>query len=1253
MTSRQTETFRGTDRFAIQGRIGSGGMGVVYRAFDRELHRIVALKTLRHMDPEGLYHFKREFRALADLSHPNLISLYELFSSREVWFFTMELVAGVDFLSYVCNEPDPATTETDTFVAPSDDFGNSPPSSESVLETHSPGAALYRRARSALAQLAQGLCALHDARKLHCDVKPSNVLVTTQGRVVLLDFGLVDELDAVRRDDFSDLRGTMRYAAPERLRQEGNCEASDWYSVGVVLYRALTGRYPYGDGLPTTSNDGLVGTIPSPAELVPAVPDDLNQLCLDLLDHDPHRRPTGTEVLRRLGAQAEKSTTISDSARKAPFVGRQRHLEELAGVFASVRQGRTVVMRVHGRSGVGKTALMRHFVDELPAQDEAVVLRGRCYERESVPYKALDSLVDDLCRYLAGRPASEVDALRPRHVAALARLFPVFRTVDGLKVPQRLPTEVPDRQELRRRAFAAMRELLTRLGDRRPLVLCLDDLQWGDLESALLLRELLRPPDPPLLLLVACYRSEDAAASDFLQSFLSAPELKTDSLLHRELSVDPLTFPEACELALDLLGSRDAEAGSLAETVARESRGNPYFVAELVHWLQLVTPGAATATGREITLQEVLAERVERLDEIPRRLLELLAVAGQPLRQETVCRAATLSSTDPDAIAVLRTTHLVRTRGPGEQDEVETYHDSIRESVVAHLAPARLRAHHRSLALTLESSGQGDAETLAVHFLEAGERERAGDYFTTAAERAAEALAFDRAAGLFRRALELTSGATDRRQALRAGLAESLANAGRGAEAAGVYREAAEHATAADRLELQRCAAMQSLISGHIDEGLAGLREVLANVDLRLPARPWQALVSLLIRRGWLRLRGCRFRARDANQVPGELLMRNDGCWSAAVGLSIVDTIRGADFQVRNLLLALRAGERYRVARGLAWEAAHVATGGGRTRRRTEKLLDAAQSAAEGTNDPHIQGLVALSRGIAAYMQGKWRLARQLSDEANDIFREHCTGVAWELDTAQSFVVWSLFFLGEVAELDRRLPLLLKAARERGDLYAATNLGTFSGHLTWLAADDPDGARRELHEMMGQWSQEGFHVQHLTGLMGETQIDLYRGDGRAAWDRLQQEWPGMRRSFFLRVQTVRVFMWHLRARSALASIVHGVDAARFLRHAARDARRIDREKMPWTDPMARLLRAGIASLRGDVAGALAHLESAQRGFETTEMGLYAAAAKRRRGELLGGESGETLIAEADAWLNRQGVHNPGRMVALHLPAIGR
>jgi hypothetical protein len=650
-------------------------------------------------------------------------------------------------------------------------------------------------------------------------------------------------------------------------------------------------------------------------------------------------------------------------------------------------------------------------------------------------------------------------------------------------------------------------------------------------------------------------------------------------------------------------------------------------------------------------LDEVLWRRVVRLPEPSRSLLEVVAVSGRPLREADAYQAAGLSAENRAALAVLRTGHLVRGTGPGEQDELETYHDRIAETVIAHLPPGQLEGWHRQLAVTLEASGHGDAETLAVHFQAASEHSRAGHYYALAAGRAAAALAFDRAATLYRASLELRSleGAEDRE--LRTRLGNALANAGRGLEAAREYQAAARGANAALALELHRRAAIQSLISGHIDEGLAALRTVLAAVGMKLAPTPRRALLSLLLRRAQLRLRGLGYQERDPSQLSAEHLSRIDICWSVAVGLSIVDTIRAADFQTRNLLLALRAGEPYRIARALAWEAAHQANAGGPARRRTARLLQAAEALAKRIDHPHALGMATLATGIAGYMEGRWKNGREFSERAEEIFRTRCTGVAWELDTAQSFSLWSLFFLGEVAELNRRLPVLLKEARERGDLYAATNLGTFVGHLTWLAADDPKGAQDDLRELMGRWSRQGFHVQHLTGLMGQLQIDLYNRDG-AAWKRITEQWPALARSLFLRVQVVRIFMLHLRARSALAAAAGAADPRSFLRAAERDARRLEGEKMHWSGPLAQLIRAGVAARRGDTAGAGVLLENAVKGFDAADMGLFAATTRRRQGQLFGGNAGRDLIGQADSWMAGQQIKNPSRMTAMHVPGFG-
>src|SRR5204863_315991 len=129
------------------------GMGVVYAARDHVRDEVVALKTLRWTDANAIYRLKKEFRTLADIAHPNLVTLYELVGEGDHWFFTMELVDGGGFLEFVRSAELDAT-----------------------------------RLRAALIQLAQGLTAIHRAGKLHRDLKPSNVRVTPEGRVVILDF---------------------------------------------------------------------------------------------------------------------------------------------------------------------------------------------------------------------------------------------------------------------------------------------------------------------------------------------------------------------------------------------------------------------------------------------------------------------------------------------------------------------------------------------------------------------------------------------------------------------------------------------------------------------------------------------------------------------------------------------------------------------------------------------------------------------------------------------------------------------------------------------------------------------------------------------------------------------------------------------------------------------------------------------------------------------------------------------------------
>ena len=208
--------FAGTDRFAVELLLGRGGFGTVYQVYDRQRRAQVALKILHRADASALFRLKQEFRALADLSHPNLASLYELLSQGDLWFITMELVAGRTFTDFVRGElPEHQLPAAPVLMDDDMETGVRPPMTPREFRPAvSPDT--IERLEASLRQLALGLHYLHSAGKLHRDIKPSNVLVTNEGRVVLLDFGLVTERGGEAVDLGLEIVGTPLYMAPEQ-----------------------------------------------------------------------------------------------------------------------------------------------------------------------------------------------------------------------------------------------------------------------------------------------------------------------------------------------------------------------------------------------------------------------------------------------------------------------------------------------------------------------------------------------------------------------------------------------------------------------------------------------------------------------------------------------------------------------------------------------------------------------------------------------------------------------------------------------------------------------------------------------------------------------------------------------------------------------------------------------------------------------------------------------------------------------------
>jgi serine/threonine protein kinase/tetratricopeptide (TPR) repeat protein len=709
------DAFRGSARFQVLSRLGMGGMGVVYEAFDHERGQRVALKTLHNVDSVELVQLKNEFRRLQQVQHPNVARLYELHGEGGQWFFTMELIDGVDFHGYVRgvsdirrrptqSRPSRPAAEHTVRVSSSSELLPPPP-----MPGDLPPSFDETKLRLALRGLASALAALHEHGLVHLDVKPTNVLVTPEGRVVLLDFGLA----AASGDDPALepelLAGTPAYMAPEQVDGAVAAASADWYAVGVLAFEAMTGQRP------------RVGRT-RPAEVVPGIPADLDGLCARLLDRDPAKRPGGAEVVELLGA-----TPTPEPRQATVFVGRGAELSVLAEAQSAAAAGAGVTLVIEGEAGIGKSALVREYLVRTP---DAVAFAARCHERESVPFRAVDGIVDALGRHLLWLPREVAESLLAPGAELLLRVFPSLRRVEAFSA---LP--VPDAAlplaELRGGAFRALRAIFAKLAERSVVILWIDDLHWADPDSRALLAVLAGPAPPPRVFLVATSREE---------------RLAWLPLGARRLVLSPLAAGEAIDLARAL-----SPRGADPEAIAAASAGHPLFVAEVARHADGLPKGA------RLRLEDALAARVTRLPSEARDLLELVAVAGSPVA--TLPLAAALGSAPIfwEALDALGHTQLIRTSSEERPTDaplrVEIYHDRLREAVVAGLSQSARRQRHERMALALERSTGDEPELLARSWLGAGEPARAAPHFAAAGHRAAEALAFEQAAALYGRAI--------------------------------------------------------------------------------------------------------------------------------------------------------------------------------------------------------------------------------------------------------------------------------------------------------------------------------------------------------------------------------------------------------------------------------------------------------------------------------------------------------------------
>ncbi len=741
-------------QYEILETIGHGGMGVVHRAFDTILQRDVAIKVMHdHLleEQENADRFMNEARAAARLTHPNIVTIFEIGEAECGQYIVMEYVEGQSL-------------------------------GQSLLRH---GAFSVEHAVKFTTQVLNALVLAHKNNIQHRDIKPENILITPENEAKILDFGIAKLNPQNGLTLSGNILGTIDYMAAEQLMGDAVDQRADIYATGVVLYELLTSHLPFTGETPVVILYKQLNEEPLPPSCYNcALPEKLDEVIMRALAINAADRWQSAEAFARAlapfnfstpspaattlaGIDAQLDEMFDDRKNdwfgeetpgvRETFIGRKKELKKLIQSFRHVKNGSGKTVILLGEAGVGKSTIAAQLQD-YAGHNQAHCLYGACLYQEGMD--AYLPFIDALRKYFSGDLRKLPEEQRMTLKAVIHNKVPLlmeyterFNTVFSAP-PEELnePGEVKSKD-----LFEGILVLISLLSTIQPIVFILDDLQWADDASLKLFHYLARQIEKSRILLVGISRTD---RYDLLRDGKAAKIVDVLARMSREGVCEEIKISrfnrDHCDQLIDNSLKNTIFSEEFYEKIYSETRGNAFFVIETLKYLQesekIYFEDDAWYDKRDEIhqinvpnrIEDVFSRRLQALDEEKREILQIAAIVGYKVDVSILAEL-----TEQPKIKLLKMLNLLNRELNlllSTEDGFQFEHPMLRDMLYEEIPPALRREYHLLIAQILEKMHGPHYGALigevAEHFRRGGRCSEAVPLLFRAAKRALKLKAY-------------------------------------------------------------------------------------------------------------------------------------------------------------------------------------------------------------------------------------------------------------------------------------------------------------------------------------------------------------------------------------------------------------------------------------------------------------------------------------------------------------------------------